>query len=144
MSLTTYYIDKIRNIQQLLPILQTLDNDEEKQFKKYILNKEMNSLSNISHNIDNIVLEIIKLKFSCQSFCEINNRNDLLSNIKLDENLLKNEDIKNELQNDKENQDTINKFLPLMLYYSMMKKTNCNNEKDDTNGEYFGPSEKDN
>ena len=62
MSLTNHYIDKLTNIQhQLLPLLQILDNNDEKQFKKCILNKNMESLSNIMHNIDNIMLEIVKL-----------------------------------------------------------------------------------
>lgn len=132
MSLTSHYIDKIIDIQhQLLPVLQILDNDNEKKFKKYILNKNMDSLSNIIHNIDNIMLEIIKLKFDCQSFCSINNRNDLLSKINLDDTLLKNENIKEKIHNDKENQDIINKFIPIMMYYSMMK--DLNNDKSHIN-----------
>ena len=133
MSLTNHYIDKMTNIQHhLLPLLQILDNNDEKKFKQYILNKNMESLSNIMHNIDNIMLEIVKLKFACQSFCDINNRSDLLSKINLDETLLKNKDIKEKLQNDKENQEVINKFIPIMMYYSMMKDLN-NNKNDNTN-----------
>jgi hypothetical protein len=142
MSLTNHYIDKITDIQyQLLPILQILDNDEEKQFKKYILNKNMESLSNILHNIDNIMLEIVKLKFSCQSFCNINNKNDLLSKINIDKNLLKDEEFTKTLQNDKENQEVINKFIPIMMYYSMMKDLNDKNidkSSNDSSNE-FGP-----
>jgi hypothetical protein len=145
MALTHHYIDKIVDIQQqLLPILQVLDNDKEKQFKKYILNKKMEPLSNIIHNIDNIMLEIIKLKFACQSFCNINNRDDLLSLINLDEDMLKDDEIKDKLQNDKESQEVINKFIPIMMYYSMMKKSNNKNINDD-NGDTtnsFGPAPK--
>lgn len=137
MSLTNHYIDKLTDIQhQLLPLLQILDNNDEKQFKKCILNKNMESLSNIMHNIDNIMLEIVKLKFACQSFCDINNRSDLLSKINLDETLLKNEDIKEKLQNDKENQEVINKFIPIMMYYSMMKDFK---NKSNNNSNEFGP-----
>ena len=145
MAFTHHYIDKIVDIQQqLLPILQVLDNDKEKQFKKYILNKKMEPLSNIIHNIDNIMLEIIKLKFACQSFCNINNRDDLLSLINLDEDMLKDDEIKDKLQNDKESQEVINKFIPIMMYYSMMKKSNNKNINDD-NGDTtnsFGPAPK--
>ena len=139
MSLTNHYIDKIADIQnQLLPVLQILDNNNEKQFKKFILNKEMNSLSNIMHNIDNIMLEIIKLKFACQSFCDINNKNDLLLKMNLDENMLKNKEIKDKLENDKENQELINKFIPIMMYYSMMKNSNSSTGDND-NISNFGP-----
>ena len=139
MSLTNHYIDKIADIQnQLLPVLQILDNNNEKQFKKFILNKEMNSLSNIMHNIDNIMLEIIKLKFACQSFCDTNNRDDLLLKMNLDENMLKNKEIKDKLENDKENQELINKFIPIMMYYSMMKNSNSSTGDND-NISNFGP-----
>jgi hypothetical protein len=139
MALTHHYIDKIVDIQnQLLPILKILDDNDEKQFKKYILNKEMGSLSNIIHNIDNIMLEIIKLKFVCHSFCELNNRNDLSKKISLDENLINSIEIKEKINNDKENQKLINKFIPIMMYYSMMNDLNCKNEN-----ECFGPEEKD-
>ena len=139
MSLTNHYIDKIVDIQnQLLPVLQILDDNNEKQFKKFILNKEMNSLSNIMHNIDNIMLEIIKLKFACQSFCDINNKNDLLLKMNLDENMLKNKEIKDILENDKENQELINKFIPIMMYYSMMKNSNSS-AGDNDNISNFGP-----
>ena len=139
MSLTNHYIDKITDIQhQLLPLLQILDNNNEKKFKQYILNKNMESLSNIMHNIDNIMLEIVKLKFVCQSFCDINNRSDLLSKINLDKTLFENQDIKEKLENDEENQEVINKFIPIMMYYSMMK--DLKNKSNDSNE--FGPSPK--
>lgn len=139
MSITYHYIDKIIDIQkQLLPILNIFDSNEEKQFKKYILNKEFESLSNIIHNIDSIMLEIIKLKFACHSYCEINNRNDLLEKINLDENLLENNEIKEKINNDKENEKLIKEFMPIMMYYSMMNNLNCKNEN-----KCFGPQEKD-
>jgi len=143
-------MDKINSIQhQLLPILQILDNDNEKQFKKYIFNQEMNSLSNIVHNLDNIMLEIIKLKFAGQSFCEINDRNDIIDKTKLNEEILNNTNLHNQLQNDRENQEVINKFLPLMMYYSMMKNSNNKNneneelnEEENNDDEIIGPKEK--
>ena len=138
MSLTDHYIDKMTNIQhQLLPLLQILDNNNETKFKQYILNKNMESLSNIMHNIDNIMLEIVKLKFACQSFCDINNRSDLLSKINLDKTLSENQGIEEKLQNDKENQEVINKFIPIMMYYSMMKDF-----KNKSNSNQFGPTPK--
>ena len=142
MSLTNHYIDKITDIQnQLLPILQILENNDEKNFKKFILNNEINSLSNIMHNIDNIMLEIVKLKFACQSYCDINNRNDLSEKISIDKNLLTNDEIKEKIINDKESEELINKFIPIMMYYSMMKKSQdkISESNLNKNSNNFGP-----